>query len=250
MIEVALLGALIVCAASALLFWLRARWIHKKLLALQAPHSAFYAGANAQTPSKGPRRRVVLIGDSRISQWPQGAWSQEWEILNRGIGGETLGQLSQRFQSDALALSPDVIVIESGVNDLVAASFLSEDETNAAVLAASERLVQLAEAAVASGAVVLVGTIIPPARPSLLRLLVHKKIVYAMAAALNARLRGSRWPPPARLLDLSRILGADDAALPAIYRGDTLHLNRLGYKRLTLAVEDMLRNVSAEGVNR
>ena len=48
------------------------------------------------------------------SQWPDAGW-QFW---NRGISGNTLPQMSARWQVDALALHPDVISILIGTNDV------------------------------------------------------------------------------------------------------------------------------------
>lgn len=40
------------------------------------------------------------------------------EVLNRGIGGDKLINLRQRFDTDCLALKPDVVSILIGVNDV------------------------------------------------------------------------------------------------------------------------------------
>ena len=69
---------------------------------------------------------MIFIGDSRIARWPTAALDDRWEVVNRGIAGETAAQLKQRFAADALALKPDSLVIETGINDLVAASFLDD----------------------------------------------------------------------------------------------------------------------------
>ena len=135
-----------------------------------------FAAANAALPGKGPRPRVVLIGNSRISQWPQNSWEEPWEIVNRGIGGETVSQLAKQSRSDAVALDLDAIVIKSGVNDLVAASFMSAAESGAVARRTAEALFELVEVGLTSGAVVCVATIIPPARPELMQLLVWRRI--------------------------------------------------------------------------
>ena len=48
------------------------------------------------------------------SQWPDA----EWQFWNRGISGNTLFQLADRWQEDALDLKPDVISILIGTNDV------------------------------------------------------------------------------------------------------------------------------------
>ncbi len=250
--DVPLLGSI---AALALAFGLahaaRAAWIDKKIGALHSPPENAFAAANAALPRKGPRPRVALIGDSRISQWPRDSWKEPWEIVNRGIAGETAAQLAQRFQSDALALNPEAIVIESGVNDLVAASFMPAGEQGAIVRRTAEALLQLAEAGVASGAVLCVATIVPPARPEILRLPVWRESLRALVAELNANLRSLRWPARAIVVDFSRILDAiDDKTLPQAYRADAFHLNQAAYRRLACAVELALNDAGAAGAQR
>jgi len=79
--------------------------------------------AGCVTPSEPVR--IVCIGDSLTSCGGQGglytdwlaAWLPECEIINKGIGGETLGQGRARYQRDVMALNPDVVVIALGAND-------------------------------------------------------------------------------------------------------------------------------------
>lgn len=42
----------------------------------------------------------------------------DWQFYNRGISGNTLAQIAQRWQSDALSLMPDVVTILVGINDV------------------------------------------------------------------------------------------------------------------------------------
>ena len=48
------------------------------------------------------------------SQWPDA----DWQFWNRGISGNTLFQMADRWQEDALDLKPDVISILIGTNDV------------------------------------------------------------------------------------------------------------------------------------
>ncbi|MGA9849072.1 MAG: GDSL-type esterase/lipase family protein [Roseiarcus sp.] len=103
--------------------FIRTSWIRTKIAGLSSPPSTDYADANRRLPPRGQKLRVVLIGDSRIARWPTSALDDRVEVINRGIGGETLAQMAHRYERDAIALKPDVIFIQSGGNDLVAATF-------------------------------------------------------------------------------------------------------------------------------
>jgi lysophospholipase L1-like esterase len=237
--------AIVVTIALSVAFTMRAAWIREKISALSTPSSKVFAEANAKLPGKGTTSRIVLIGDSRIAQWPAKAWVGPWEIINRGVAGETVAQLSKRFQPDAIALHPDTIVIESGINDLVAASFMGEAARRAVVGRTFETLRELAEAGVASGSSVFVGTVLPPAQPDVLRLPVWRESVRALVSEINTELRKWKLPGNARVFDFSRALGAvDDKFLPDTYRVDTLHMNESAYERLTAALEISLIQVT------
>ena len=78
--------------------------------------------------------------------------------------------MAHRYERDAIALKPDVIFIQSGGNDLVAATFMDNGAGRAVVGQTAETLLRLTAEGAASGAQVLLTTIIPAARPELLRL--------------------------------------------------------------------------------
>ncbi len=229
----AILAAIALSAALVI----RATWIRSKISALSSPPSAAFADANRSLPAKGQKLRVVLIGDSRIARWPAPAMGDRVEVINRGIGGETLAQMARRFQRDAIALKPDVIVIQSGVNDLVAATFMEDAAGRAVIRQTAETLLQLTKEGAASGAQALLTTIIPAARPELLKLPVWNESLRDAVAEVNGELRHSPLPDHAKLIDLSVALaGGDDRLLPDAFRLDAGHLNKAGYDRLTDAV--------------
>ena len=74
-----------------------------------------------------PRRgedRVVFLGDQVTELWGRGAakFFPGQPFLNRGIGGQTTAQMLVRFHQDVVSLKPKVVVIQPGVNDLLAAT--------------------------------------------------------------------------------------------------------------------------------
>jgi lysophospholipase L1-like esterase len=87
---------------------------------------AFYADANAALPAPTPNGppRVVFFGDSITHNWGNGHYSDLFQrktnYINRGIGGQTTGQMLLRYRQDVLALNPKVVVFLGGTNDLAA----------------------------------------------------------------------------------------------------------------------------------
>lgn len=233
-------GIALLCGAA---FAVRAAWIQGKITALFSEPLSVYPAANASLPPKGDRPRIVLIGDSRIAQWPTSAWPENWEVINRGIGGETAAQLELRFDDDAIALDPDVIVIEAGINDLVAASFMDEVVSQSFADKTVKIFRRLVENAINSGHRTLVATIIPPARPDILRLLVWNESVRDLVKQANADLLKTKLPNEAGVIDFSTQLIDADATVADKYRLDTLHLNEAGYERLTAILIDRVQSM-------
>lgn len=70
-------------------------------------------------------KRIVCFGDSLTACGGEGGRYTDWlakylphcQIINKGIGGDTLAGGRARFQKDVLDLKPDLVVIELGAND-------------------------------------------------------------------------------------------------------------------------------------
>ena len=95
---------------------------------------AFYADENAKLapPKVGDAPRVVFFGDSITHNWGSKTYSDLFQrktnYINRGIGGQTTGQMLLRYRQDVLALQPKVVVFLGGTNDL--ASYKVADVVN------------------------------------------------------------------------------------------------------------------------
>ena len=86
------------------------------------PALARYRDANAKAapPARG-EARVVFMGDSITDGWDDpryGGFFPGKPYLNRGISGQTTPQMLIRFRPDVIALSPRVVVILAGTNDI------------------------------------------------------------------------------------------------------------------------------------
>jgi lysophospholipase L1-like esterase len=85
---------------------------------------AFYADENAKLalPKPSDPPRVVFFGDSITHNWGNKTYSDLFQrkknYINRGVGGQTTGQMLLRYRQDVLALDPKVVVFLGGTNDL------------------------------------------------------------------------------------------------------------------------------------
>lgn len=233
--------ALFAGLASALglagLLFARAQWIERRTEPLRHPP---HLSQEVVICSPSLRRLTVMIGDSRVSRWPTDLLPMS-DLLVSGVAGETVSKMATRF-ADALASCPDTIVIASGINDLVAASLMNKREADEVVERTTRTLIALAERAAKLGSRVYLTTIIPPARPDLLRRLVWSGAVVDYVGRVNAELRAHPWQGTVLLLDFAAQLDPDHrGVLDARFRYDTLHLNRSGYVNLSNAFPTLRR---------
>ena len=79
---------------------------------------ARYREANKSLEAKP---KVVLMGNSITDNWPKlgsHLFETHPEIVGRGISGQTSYQFLLRFRQDVVALQPEIVVINSGTNDI------------------------------------------------------------------------------------------------------------------------------------
>ena len=64
--------------------------------------------------------RVVLMGDSITDNWirTSPAFFEQNGYIDRGISGQTSGQMLLRFRADVIDIDADVVVILAGTNDI------------------------------------------------------------------------------------------------------------------------------------
>jgi lysophospholipase L1-like esterase len=76
-----------------------------------------YGSENTELPAPKPGEpRVVFLGDDITENWQKFFPGKPY--LNRGIVGQTSGQMLLRFRQDVISLKPRVVVIQAGSNDL------------------------------------------------------------------------------------------------------------------------------------
>ncbi|MFC3039989.1 SGNH/GDSL hydrolase family protein [Virgibacillus xinjiangensis] len=57
---------------------------------------------------------VQLVRDCLVTSYPD----QDWEIFNRGVGGDRIVDLQERWQDDVIDLKPDVLSVSIGINEV------------------------------------------------------------------------------------------------------------------------------------
>jgi lysophospholipase L1-like esterase len=199
-----------------------------------------YRAANAALLAEGdPRPRVVFIGDSLIEGWrrleslgPAGI-----RFVNRGVSGQTSGQILLRFEDDAMALSPAAVVILAGSNDVRALFGPAAGVGAAARRRVARHVTAMTRIARACGSRVAIGAL-PPIR------LGHAgarssagRRDPAVIRAVNEWLRGFAAAQTAPLIDFHAALVDDEGALDRRFTDDGLHPNEAGQERMASALQ-------------
>jgi len=166
--------------------------------------------------------RVVFLGDSILERWGRdaGVWFTEPGWLNRGIGGQTTGQMLLRERNDVLALHPRAVVLEGGSNDM-RLGFLPQ--------AIRDNFATMGELAQAHHIKVFVATMTPVC--DCVRPLTGLRTVDRIAqlnGMLKALCREHHWT----LIDLNPVLADAHGLMRGEFTSDGVHPTGEGYKLL------------------
>lgn len=90
-----------------------------RLVSPDPANLARYADADRKLAAPNPAKpRVVFFGDSITDFWRLNEYFPESDYVNRGIAGQTTGEMLQRFQADVVDAHPQAVLILAGTNDL------------------------------------------------------------------------------------------------------------------------------------
>jgi lysophospholipase L1-like esterase len=201
---------------------------------LDPSHEKFFGPANAQltAPAEG-QKRVVLFGDSRIGMWDPPLDLPGFQVINRGVGGETTEQILNRLDRDVIAIRPDVVVIEMGINDLKTIGVFP-DRRQEIINSCQRNADLIVERLRRQKIEVILLTIFPPGPVPLTRRMLWSDQTRTAVAEFNRRALGQRLSG-LTVLDCDPAL-ADGSRLRSEYVLDTLHLNGAGYAALNRVV--------------
>lgn len=172
-------------------------------------------------PAKG-ENRVVYMGDSITDFWinNDSTFFKSNSYIDRGISGQTTGQMLVRFREDVINLKPKVVVILAGINDIAENNGPSKPED------VFGNIVSMAQLARANNIKVVISSILPankfPWRPSIIP---TEKVVQ-----LNAMLKEYATQNSIVYLDYYSAMADSEKGLPANLAKDGIHPTLEGYK--------------------
>lgn len=189
-----------------------------------------YGPDNADRLASGPIE-TVMIGDSITANWREadpGLFAGA--TVNRGIGGQTSPQLLLRFYPDAVALSPRVIHLMIGTNDLYGLSGPTSLEALRNNFRAMADIAQANRIALVLGSVSPIRTSAQQPRPDTASQIVR----------LNQWLRSLAEERNLVFADYYTVLSEPNGELKAQFTEDGLHMNDAGYAAMRPVLEEAL----------
>ncbi len=194
------------------------------------PNLERYRKANADlVPAAVGEQRVVFMGNSITESWAPRfpAMFPGKPYIGRGISGQTTPQLLVRFRQDVIALTPRVVVILAGTNDIAGNTGPSTIEM------IEDNLASMAELAKANGIRVVMCSVLPvfdyPWKPGLEP---APKII-----ALNRWMRKYAAEHGAVYVDFHGALADERQGMKKELATDGVHPNDAGYLVMAPFVE-------------
>ncbi|ASU33498.1 SGNH/GDSL hydrolase family protein [Mucilaginibacter xinganensis] len=179
-------------------------------------------------PAKG-EKRVVYMGDSITDFWikSDSEFFAGKPYYNRGISGQTTGQMLVRFREDVISLKPKVVVILAGINDVAQNNGPSKLED------VFGNIASMAELARANHIKVVISSILPanafPWRPAINPV--------AGIKAINDMLKAYAAKNGFTYLDYFTAMANDKSGLSPNLAKDGVHPTLEGYRIMEPMVE-------------
>jgi lysophospholipase L1-like esterase len=225
--------AVLVLLAAAFLFsykQVKARRLHN---CSESPHTV-------TVPSNTGKPLIVLLGDSRISDWPTALFHDDFHVINLGAAGQTTGEALCQLDKRNFSITPHWYILQIGINDLVTASMMSPAHRLSIQENAFHNVSKIIEKLTAEGSKVLVLTIVPPLAPDLLRRLVWGRTIKKDCETFSLRLL-HELPDRVKILDMrSFFYKHQNKEWIAGYSTNALHWNIEAYRQLTKYVQTII----------
>lgn len=183
--------------------------------------------------------RLLIVGDSRVARWRPLPAPAGFAVAMSGVGGETSRALAARFSALLAETKPDRVAIQTGVNDLVAASLAPE--AAAAILGGLHRnLARTVQDARAAGVEPILFTIVRPAAPGLARrVFAWSDDIHDYVRAANRDIRALAAAEDVAVIDADALFPGE-GALPPAFAVDALHFAPAAYAALNRALAELL----------
>ncbi|MDY7007261.1 MAG: GDSL-type esterase/lipase family protein [Cyanobacteriota bacterium] len=226
------------------LFFYRSRNYYLQLNSLQLNPLAinFYPlDPNPKETGNSNQKNIIFFGDSRSRGWNSPKGFDDFNFINRGISGQTTGQVLGRLNRHIKPLSPDIVIVQVGVNDLYRIPIFPENK-EIIISECKSNIKEIVSQSRQLGAVVILTTIFPIAEVPFERKLFWSPDVELAIKEVNDFIY-SLENKDVMIFDTKAILANEEGKVKEEYSRDFLHLNRAGYKALNEKLMPILQGL-------
>lgn len=177
-------------------------------------------------------KKIVFMGNSITEGWSifDKAFFKDMPYINKGVSGQTTGEMLARFQRDVIDLQPSMVVILAGINDI------AENQGYVPLDRIFGNIIAMAEQAKEHNIKVIMSSVLPaldfPWRPGMQP---KDKII-----ALNAMLAKYAAVNGITYVDYYSVMVDENKALNDAYTYDGVHPNKRGYRVMGPLLEDAI----------
>lgn len=187
------------------------------------------------------RNMVVLVGNSITANWSnlRPDFFTKSGYLNRGVGGNSSSQILLRLQHDVLALDPDIVVLNAGINDIGEADgFYSEEFT-------MRNFQSIVDICKNRGVTLILSSVLPG---STIRVNRFRQIeqIEEKVSHLNLQIQSLATQNALKYIDYHSKLKNEDGSFNNKYNFDGIHPNVEGYIVMENLLQETVNQVYLE----
>lgn len=207
--------------------------------------SAIYSAENKRLKSAPhtSKQKLIMFGDSRILMWEPLPILDNTNIISRGRHGETTGMALLRLHKDVIDLNPDIVIIQTGINDLKTISIFPEDREKI-INSTKNNIHNIILTLKNANARIILLTIFPHGKIGWPRKLVWSKEIGDGVRSVNDYIK-TLSNKNVTVLDLDVIFRQNKTMNP-LYELDALHINKKGYMALNSYIKKYIQNNNAK----
>lgn len=185
--------------------------------------------------------KIVLFGDSRVAGWKPGLDVKGLTIINHGINGETTEQMMLRFEKHVLNINPKIVIIQAGINDLVAASMAKTSQKKIIYNQCLQNLTHMLTKLSDRNIPVIFLSVIEPYRLDPIRYLLWGNDLTQLVRQLNNEILSGIDTNKVYFLEANTILKEDGQWKPNV-NSDALHFKEAAYQLLNNEIKKIIAN--------
>lgn len=208
-------------------------WRAEKVASLEPPPRL-----TASVSKPLPRTEsLLLFGDSRVASWAP-LPERPFPIHVEGFPGWTAIRLLPEFSRALTEHRPEVVMLQLGVNDAVAASVVGPARRRQALADTVAAITRMAQIARMQGTQVIVMKVVPPIRPDLKRRILFRHHVDAYVNEINRAIDAMAAQENVLVADPMNILRESNGEVPNGFRKDSLHFTPAAYAALNSLIPE------------